>query len=107
MSGLYVWSVILGLGALTYAIRFSFIGLGATRTPSPLVQRLLRYVPTAVIPAMVAPMVAFDRQAGVAAEPHVWLAAGLALAVGAATRNLVATLAAGMAAFHLLRAAGL
>ncbi len=106
MSGPYVWTVILGLGLVTYLIRFSFLGLLGGRAPSPFAQRLLRYVPTAVIPAMVAPMAAFDRVAGGFSAPHAWAAALIALAVGALTRNLLGTVVAGMAAFHLLRAVG-
>lgn len=102
MSDAYVWTVILGLGVVTYLIRFSFLGLLGGGAPSARVQRLLRYVPTAVIPAMVAPMVAFDRATGAPAEPHVWLAAAAAVAVGAWRGDLLATIVTGMAAYHLL-----
>ncbi len=107
MSGLYVWSVVLGLGLFTYLIRFSFLGLLGGRPPSAAMQRVLRYVPTAVIPAMVAPMVTLDRATGGWADAHVWLAAAACALVGAATRNLLAAILIGMGGFHLLRAAGL
>ena len=107
MSGPYVWTVVLCLGALTYLLRFSFLGLLGGRAPSPAVERLLRYVPTAVIPAMVAPMVTLDRAAGGWAEAHVWLAAAACAVVGAVTRNLLAAIVAGMGGFHLLRLSGL
>jgi branched-subunit amino acid transport protein len=103
MSAVYVWTVILGLGVFTYLIRFSFLGLVGDRAPSPFAARLLRYVPAAVLPALVAPMVVLDRETGGLTEPHAWLAALAAVAVGAISRNLVATIVAGMAAFHLLR----
>lgn len=107
MSATYVWTVILGLGLVTYLIRFSFLGMLGSRNLSPGALRALRYVPSAVIPALVAPMVALDRATGEFAAPHSWLAGLAALAIGAASRNLIATILGGMAVFHLLRAAGL
>lgn len=106
MSALYVWTVILGLGLFTYLIRFSFLGLVGDRAPSPFAARLLRYVPAAVLPALVAPMVVLDRDGGGFTAPHAWVAALVAVAVGASSRNLVATILAGMAAFHLFRWVG-
>jgi branched-subunit amino acid transport protein len=107
MSGLYVWSVVLGLGLATYLIRFSFIGLLGGRGPTPFAARLLRYVPTAILPAIIAPMVALDRQAGGLTAPHAWAAAVAALVIGATTRHMLGTIVGGMAAFHLFRALGL
>ncbi|MFN3615009.1 MAG: AzlD domain-containing protein [Rubrimonas sp.] len=106
MSDAYVWTVILGLGLFTYLIRFSFLGL-AGGSPHPFLARLLRYVPTAVLPALVAPMVAFDRQTGGLSEPSMWGAALVTVLAGALWRNLTATIAVGMASLHLLRLAGL
>jgi branched-subunit amino acid transport protein len=107
MSDAAVWMVILGLGAATYAIRFSFLAMSARSTPSPVVERLLRYVPTAVIPALVTPMVVWDRASGTLAAPSVWLAAIAAVAVGWRSGRLVLSLCAGLATLHLARAAGL
>jgi branched-subunit amino acid transport protein len=107
MSDLYVWSVIAGLALATYLIRFSFIGLLGGRGPSPFAARLLRYVPTAILPAIIAPMVVLDRQAGGLTAPHAWAAAAVALAIGATTRHMLGTIVGGMAAFHALRALGL
>ncbi len=102
----YVWTVILGLGAITYAIRFS--GLGLLGGPPPdWISRALTYVPTAVLPAIIAPLVAFDRETGALAAPHAFIAAALALAVGAALRSLLPAILAGMTAFQLLRLTGL
>lgn len=106
MSGSYVWGVIFGLGAITFLIRFSFFGLLAGRRLPPLAERALRYVPSAALPALVAPMVALDPAGGAAPAP-VWGAALVALGVGATTRHAVASIAAGFAAFHALGAMGL
>ncbi|SEA52283.1 AzlD domain-containing protein [Rubrimonas cliftonensis] len=107
MDGGYVWTVILGLGLVTYLIRFSGLGLLGAGAPPPWLARALAYVPTAVLPAIIAPLVAFDRATGGVAAPHAFIAAGLALAVGAWLRSLLPAILAGMAAFHLLRFAGL
>ena len=107
MSDLYVWSVVLGLGLATYLIRFSFIGLLGGRGPTPFFARLLRYVPTAILPAIIAPMVMLDRQAGGMTPLHAWAAAAVALAIGATTRHMLGTIIGGMVAFHLFRALGL
>lgn len=107
MSGVYVWSVILGLGAVTFLIRFSFLGLLGDRRLPPLAERALRYVPTAVLPALAAPMVVFDRETGGLAPAPLWIAAALALAVGALTSRTVPSILAGFVAWHLATAAGL
>ena len=59
-----IWTVIVGLGVVTYLIRFSFLGLIGDRELPPFVMRALRYAPTAVIPALVAPVVAFSAATG-------------------------------------------
>lgn len=101
MSAPYVWGVTIGLFVATYLIRFSFLGLFGAYRPGPLAGRLLRYVPSAVLPALIAPMVTFERGGGFA-DPHVMGAALVALAVGVIWRNLLATLIAAMAAYHAL-----
>jgi branched-subunit amino acid transport protein len=107
MSDVYVWTVILGLAALTYLNRFSFLGLLAGRDVPVWARRMLAFVPSSVLPAIIAPMVVLDRSAGTLTPPSVWLAAALAILVGATTRNMVATILIGLAALHGARAAGL
>lgn len=107
MSDGYVWTVILGLAALTYLNRFSFLGLLGGRDVPPGVRRALAYVPAAVLPALIAPMVLIDRSTGALTPPAFWLASAIALGLGAATRNMLITVLGGLAAFHLARFAGL
>lgn len=106
MSAAYIWTIIIGLFLASYLIRFSFLGLLGRGAPSPTVERLLRYVPSAVLPALIAPMVFLDGQGGMA-PAHSMIGAGVALAVGLATRHMLATLACAMAGWHLARLAGL
>ena len=106
MSGTTVWTVIVLLGVITYLIRFSFLGLLAGRRLPYWAAEALGFVPVTILPALVAPMVAFSPEGGWS-EPHRPLAALMALGVGMATRNLLAAIGAGMGGFWALRALGL
>ena len=87
---------ILGMAAVTFAIRMGGL-LVANRLPTTgFVAAWLRHVPGAVLAALVAPAVL----AGGVAE---WLAAAVTAAVFVATRNLFAAMAGGVAAVWLLR----
>ena len=57
-----LWFTIAALALGTYLIRFSFLGFLGGRTLPPLALRLLRYVPVAVFPALVAPQVLWPRR---------------------------------------------
>ena len=57
--------------------------------------RLLRYTPVAVIPAIVAPLVAFPAATGGETDPVRLAAAVAALAVGAWRRDVILAVAAG------------
>jgi len=101
MSKLWVF---LGMAAVTYSTRVTMIVLLGRELP-PLVQRWLRYMPAAVLSALIAP-------AALMAQGRLeWDRQILAFAVGAAvawrTRNVLATIVAGMAAFYLMGALGL
>jgi branched-subunit amino acid transport protein len=100
---LKLWTVIFAVGALNYLARLSFIALFARWTMPPLLARALRYVPAAMLTALILPMV-IDWHGTPAdlATPRV-AAALVATAVAFATRNTLATLGAGMAALWLLQ----
>lgn len=95
-----LWIVILVLGAGTFLIRFSFLGLVGDRQFPPWAERLLRYVPVAVMPALVAPLVVWPEATGGAPDPARLIAAFATMAVGAATRHTVLAVAGGMAALY-------
>jgi branched-subunit amino acid transport protein len=102
-TALKLWTVIFAVGALNYLSRLSFIALFARRTMPPLLARALKYVPAAMLTALILPMV-IDWH-GVPADfatPRV-AAALIATAVAFATRSTLATLGAGMAALWLLQ----
>lgn len=96
-----LWTVILGLGIGTYLIRLSFIGLIGDRKLPETAMRLLRYVPVAVMPALVAPLVVWPQATGGATDPARLAAALAALAVGAWRRSLLAAIVAGLGVLYL------
>lgn len=96
-----IWTVILGLGLATFLLRFSFLGLIGDRELPPWALRLLRYVPVAVMPGLVAPLVVWPAATGGAPDPARLLAAAVALGLGAWTRSVLGAILGGMAALYL------
>jgi branched-subunit amino acid transport protein len=101
-STLKIWAVIVLVGVLNYASRLSFIAFFARRAMPPLLARALRYVPAAMLTALIVPMVV--EPAGLAtdfATPRV--AAAIATGVTAwFTRSTLVTLGVGMGTLWLL-----
>lgn len=95
LSGGEIWTIIVVLGLGTYLIRFSFLGLVGERPLPPLLLRLLRYTPVAVIPGLVAPLVLWPAATDGQPDPARLLAAAATLFAGWWTRNLFAAIAAG------------
>jgi branched-subunit amino acid transport protein len=97
-----IWGVILAIGVATYAIRFSFIALfGYLDEIPPRIRRPLRYVPAAVLAALVLPAFVTLDAGGLAVDK---LAAGaVAVLVAWRTESVFATMAAGMGALWALR----
>lgn len=102
-----IWLVIAAVGAGTYLIRYSFIGLVGDRQLPRWVTRLLRYVPVAVMPGLVAPLVVWPAATGGETDPARLVAALVALAIGAAARSVLGAIVGGMTALYLALWAGL
>ena len=96
-----LWLIILALGAGTFLIRLSFIGLIGDRGLPPLAMKLLRYTPVAVMPGLVAPLVAWPPATGGETDPARLLAAVAALAIGWYFRSVVGAVVGGMAVLYL------
>ena len=102
-GALKLWAVIVAVGALNYASRLSFIAFFARRSMPPLLARALKYVPAAMLTALIVPMVVdWKGAAADFATPRV-AAALVAAAVAFVTRSTLKTLAAGMAVLWLLQ----
>ena len=103
-----LWLIMIGMGLVTFAARASFIFLPPhTRIPGAL-QRSLKYVAAAVLPALIMPNVLFHGStpgtSGSLPFDAIRLVAALvATLIAWRTRSMVATIFAGMAAFLLLR----
>ena len=107
MSTPALWLTILGAGAVTFALRLSFIALlGRIKIPSTF-RRALRFVPAAVLTAVVSPLLFYEDGALALSLGNERLLAGLAAALIAwRTRSVLFTLSGGMATLWILQAIG-
>ena len=94
------WWVILFLALGTYAIRFSFLGLIGNRPMPPLVLKLLRYTPVAVLPGMVAPLVLWPSATGGEPDPARLIAAFVTILAGVVFRSVLGAMALGAASCY-------
>ncbi len=98
------WLTMALAGLLTYAIRLSFIVLLERLAMPDWFQRALRFVPAAVLSAIIVPGL-FDRSGAIdfsPRNPQVW-AGVLAIAVAWRTRSVFVTIAVGIAALLVLQ----
>lgn len=98
------WLMIVLAGLLTFGTRLSFIALAGIWQPPPLFQRALRYVPPAVLSAIILPEMFIQDGAVVILPVNPRLVAGI-LAIGLAwrTRSTFLTIVAGMLALYALQ----
>ncbi len=103
-GALKVWVVILAVGALNYASRLSFIAVFGRRSMPAWLARALKFVPAAMLTALVLPMIVVAPTATALAwaNPKA-LAAIAATVVAFHTRSTLTTLAAGMLALWSLQ----
>ena len=97
--------LIAGMALVTFATRYTMIALLGRITLPPGLHRALRYVPAAVLTALIAPTLVMPSGETLA---FTWrnanLVAGLAaILVAGRTRNLLFTIVAGMGMFWLWR----
>ena len=99
------WLIILAMGGVTFGIRLLPIALlGRVELPIG-VQRALRFVPPAVLSAIVAPELLMPHGALDVSVGNARLIAGvIAMAVAWRTKNVLLTIAAGMIALWVLSA---
>jgi len=97
--------LIVGMGIVTYAIRLSLILLLGRFTVPPLVQRALRFVPPAVLSALIFPELLLPGGTLMLslANPRL-LAGALAGVVAWQSRNVLLAISVGMVAMWVLQA---
>ena len=100
-----LWLTIIAIGLITFGLRFSFIYLLGQRAVPLWAQRFLSFVPIAVFSALILPgLVLPAGSVFLSIHNTRLLAALIAIVVAWRTRNVLLTIAVGMAAFWLLQA---
>lgn len=100
--------IIIGMGVLTYAIRLSMIVMSGQIQLGDHLQRALRYVPPAVLSAIILPeMVQPGGALDISLGNERLLAGLIAILVAWFTRNMIWTVAIGMIALWILQAINL
>jgi branched-subunit amino acid transport protein len=97
--------LIIGMTAVTFLIRYAFFALGDRLAFPPLAHRALRYVPVAVLTAIIVPMVLLPDGAHWQLTWHnAWLLGAVVTGLIAWRFNhLLASIAGGMLVFFLYR----
>ena len=97
-----LWAALIGMTAVTFALRASFLLLPPHLETPPLLRRALRYVPAAVLTAIWAPELIFLGDDFLLSLENERLLAGVvAIAVAWRTRLTFATIISGLVALHL------
>ena len=104
MSQGLLWVTIIIVGLLTLGIRLSFmVFMGKTRI-SPRTQQALRFVPVAVLSALIAPALFFPSGSlDVSLSNNRLIAGILAILVAWRTKNVLLTIFTGMACLLILQ----
>jgi branched chain amino acid efflux pump len=99
-----IWIVMAFIGALTFLTRLSFIALSGRWDAPPLFRSALRFVPVAILTAIVVPELVMHTGTLDLSLTNARLLAGIiAILVAWRTRNTVLTIVIGMAAFWALQ----
>ena len=98
------WLMVAGMAAVTFGVRYPVLALLSRSKLPDVVLQALQFVPAAVLSAIVVPMLAApDGALALSVNNHALVAGVLAIAVAAVSRNLLLTIALGMAGFLALR----
>jgi branched-subunit amino acid transport protein len=99
-----LWLIIIGMGVITYAIRLSMIVMSGQIQLGDHLQRALRFVPPAVLSAIILPeMVQPGGTLDISLGNEQLLAGLIAIVVAWYTKNMIWTVAVGMVALWILQ----
>jgi branched-subunit amino acid transport protein len=102
--GLKLWLAVVGIGLTGVVTRCSFLLLGERLRLPPLAERALKHAPAAALAAILAPaLLLSDGRLDLAPGNHRLLAAIVAGVVMWKRHSILWTMAAGLAAFTILR----
>ncbi|MCC7043617.1 MAG: AzlD domain-containing protein [Acidobacteria bacterium] len=97
-----VWLLIVGMAAVAFLSRAIFILPGSRLSLPPTVEKVLRYAPAAALVAIIVPdLFRVDGVVVLSVDNPRVVAGAVALVVAARTRNILLTIAGGMAALLL------
>ena len=97
------WSLIIYCGIITFLTRFSMIALLKKDRFNKKTKIVLSYVPSAIFPAIIFPLVFLDNDGSLELEnnPKI-LAAIIAVIVGYFSKNIILTIFSGITSYWLL-----
>ena len=97
------WSLIIYAGVITFITRFSMIFLLKKDILNDRAKKILSYVPSAIFPAIIFPPIFLDNSGYLDLEsnPKI-LAAILAIITGYFSKNIIATIFAGLISYWFL-----
>lgn len=100
----FEFALILGMAAVTFVVRYPVLALVSRMRLAPAVERAMRYIPPAVLAAIITPALFMPEGTLSLRLENSALAAGVVAALLAwRTRNLILTILGGMAIFWVWR----
>ena len=97
------WALIVYCGLITFFTRFSMIALLKKEMFNDRIREVLSYVPSAIFPAIIFPAIFIDEMGFLQFEnnPKI-LASIIAVIIGTLSKNIIATIVAGLAVYWFL-----
>ncbi len=97
------FALIIYCGLITFLTRFSMIALLKKEMFNDRIREILSYVPSAIFPAIIFPAIFLNNSGSIQIEdnPKI-LASIIAIIVGILSKNILATIFSGLAAYWLL-----
>ena len=97
------WILIISCGLITFLTRFSMIALLKKEMFNDRIREVLSFVPSAIFPAIIFPAVFLDSSGDFQLEnnPKI-MAAIIAMLIGIISKNIIATIIAGLASYWFL-----
>ena len=97
------WTLIIYCGLITFFTRFSMIALLKKEMFNDRIREVLSYVPSAIFPAIIFPAIFLDEMGLLQFEnnPKI-LASIIAVIIGTLSKNIIATIVAGLAVYWFL-----
>ena len=97
------WILIISCGLITFLTRFSMIALLKKEMFNDRIREILSFVPSAIFPAIIFPAIFLDSSGDFQLEnnPKI-MAAIIAMLIGIISKNIIATIIAGLASYWFL-----